>query len=260
MFELTDTLTYAVPIMLSVLVAKTVADALEPKGIYDLVIDLSQLPYLDSKHEYLWGNLQISDVVCVHGFPVILLGGTDTILFLKTARDVEVIYLDRKNTVRSLCDQLLRLTAAGHDDSGFPILRKESSEDDGMRLVGYIGANELEHALSAFYLLLHRHFLADTSKGIVADNGDDEVHFHTAYTHDLASSSMSSSTFDTFHGNIDPFDFTPYMDQVLEFLIYNNILAWPDQLTGTIDHAIQLPNGASPSILCEIGSEIRYNN
>lgn len=40
MFELTDTLTYAVPIMLSVLVAKTVADALEPKGIYDLVIEL----------------------------------------------------------------------------------------------------------------------------------------------------------------------------------------------------------------------------
>ncbi len=63
MFELTDTLTYAVPVMLSVLVAKTVADALEPKGIYDLVIDLSQLPYLDTKHEYLWGNMQINDVV-----------------------------------------------------------------------------------------------------------------------------------------------------------------------------------------------------
>jgi chloride channel 3/4/5 len=63
MFELTDTLTYAVPVMLSVLVAKTVADALEPKGIYDLVIELNQLPYLDTKHEYLWGSLQINDVV-----------------------------------------------------------------------------------------------------------------------------------------------------------------------------------------------------
>lgn len=65
MFELTDTLTYVVPIMLSVLVAKTVADVLEPKGIYDLVIELNQLPYLDTKHEYLWGNLQINDVVCL---------------------------------------------------------------------------------------------------------------------------------------------------------------------------------------------------
>lgn len=63
MFELTDTLTYAVPVMLSVLVAKTVADALEPKGIYDLVIELNQLPYLDSKHGYLWGHTKISDVV-----------------------------------------------------------------------------------------------------------------------------------------------------------------------------------------------------
>lgn len=63
MFELTDTLTYAVPIMMAVLVAKTLADALEPKGIYDLVIELSQLPYLDSKHEYVWGNFHISDVV-----------------------------------------------------------------------------------------------------------------------------------------------------------------------------------------------------
>ena len=63
MFELTDTLTYAAPVMLSLLVAKTVADALEPKGIYDLVIDLSQLPYLDAKHEYIWGAHLINDVV-----------------------------------------------------------------------------------------------------------------------------------------------------------------------------------------------------
>jgi chloride channel 3/4/5 len=39
MFELTDTLTYAGPIMLAVLLAKTVADTLEPKGIYELVIE-----------------------------------------------------------------------------------------------------------------------------------------------------------------------------------------------------------------------------
>lgn len=39
MFELTDSLSYVIPVMLSVLVAKTVADALEPKGIYDLVIE-----------------------------------------------------------------------------------------------------------------------------------------------------------------------------------------------------------------------------
>lgn len=52
MFELTDTLTYAVPIMLSVLVAKTVADALEPKGIYDLVIEYVAVQIYSSHYTY----------------------------------------------------------------------------------------------------------------------------------------------------------------------------------------------------------------
>ena len=43
MFELTDTLTYTMPVMLGVLVAKTVADSLEPKGIYELVIEYADL-------------------------------------------------------------------------------------------------------------------------------------------------------------------------------------------------------------------------
>ncbi|TFK75368.1 hypothetical protein BDN72DRAFT_954992 [Pluteus cervinus] len=175
MFELTDTLTYAVPVMLSVLVAKTVADALEPKGIYDLVIDLSQLPYLDTKHEYLWGNMQINDV---------------------TARDVEIIRLDRRNTVESLRDQLATLMASNNDDSGFPIVRRDT-HDDSLRLVGYIGAGELEHALT-----------------IVADHAEEEIHFHTQYAHhDMAASSVSSLLESTHHPDSDPFDFSIYMDQ-----------------------------------------------
>jgi chloride channel 3/4/5 len=37
MFELTDTLMYIMPVMLGIPIAKTVVDALEPKGIYKLV-------------------------------------------------------------------------------------------------------------------------------------------------------------------------------------------------------------------------------
>jgi chloride channel 3/4/5 len=72
------------------------------------------------------------------------------LLVTQTDRDVEAIRLDKENTVKTLRDQLLRLMASGQDDSGFPILRKESEATEGMRLVGFIGANELEHALSAF--------------------------------------------------------------------------------------------------------------
>ena len=66
----------------------------------------------------------------------------------KTDRDAEVIRLDRENTVESLRDQLQKLLHDGHDDIGFPILRK-AKHDEGLRMVGYIGASELEHALSA---------------------------------------------------------------------------------------------------------------
>ncbi|KAH7926727.1 hypothetical protein BV22DRAFT_1032594 [Leucogyrophana mollusca] len=174
MFELTDTLTYAAPVMLSVLVAKTVADALEPKGIYDLVIELSQLPYLDAKHEYLWGNLSLGEVM---------------------DRDAIAIQLDRVNTVESLRDQLQALLNSGHDDCGFPIL-KQNRDGDGRRMVGYIGASELEHALT-----------------IVADEGSEEVRFHRNDTHedrDMAASYTSLTDSMAAH---DPFDFSVYMDK-----------------------------------------------
>lgn len=174
MFELTDTLTYAVPVMLSVLVAKTVADALEPKGIYDLVIELSQLPYLDAKHEYLWSNLSIKEV---------------------TDRDVDVIRVDQHNTVESLRDQLQSLLNAEHDDGGFPILRP-SFDGDGMRMIGYIGASELEHALA-----------------VVAEGATEEVRFHTTYSHEELATSFSTWAEDTRQSEEDPFDFSIYMDQ-----------------------------------------------
>lgn len=62
-------------------------------------------------------------------------------------QEVPVIRVDAKNTVRSLTAQLLNLTASGADDGGFPILQQDV-DHDGMRMVGYIGSNELDHALS----------------------------------------------------------------------------------------------------------------
>lgn len=73
----------------------------------------------------------------------------------QTSRDVDVIRLDEKNTVMSLRDKLLTLNLSGNDDGGFPILRKDVN-DDGMRMVGYIGASELEHALSRSYPIQHQ--------------------------------------------------------------------------------------------------------
>ncbi|KIM69743.1 hypothetical protein SCLCIDRAFT_19531 [Scleroderma citrinum Foug A] len=174
MFELTDTLTYAVPVMLAVLVAKTVADALEPKGIYDFVIELSQLPFLDAKHEYLWADFSISDV---------------------TDKDADTIRLNQPNTVKSLRDQLQSLLNAGHDDSGFPILRA-NGDHGGMRMAGYIGANELEHALA-----------------MVADEPDEEVRFEMSTMGRDMTASFSSWVENGPRPEEDPLDFSAYMDQ-----------------------------------------------
>lgn len=144
MFELTGTLTYAVPVMLAVLVARTVADALEHKGIYDLVMEFSGLPYLDAKEEHTWFNVSILDAV-------------DT--------GVETISLDENNTVTALRQKLERLALlAGNPDGGFPIVTSQGFEHANKmpkpggnasastqqlcRLAGYISAQELEHGLN----------------------------------------------------------------------------------------------------------------
>jgi len=56
--------------------------------------------------------------------------------------------------------------------------------------------------------------------GLVTNDSDDEIQFHTTYSHPLASSSISSlQEFDQGAKLLDPFDFTPYMDQVCARLL-----------------------------------------
>ncbi|KAI0310925.1 chloride channel [Amylostereum chailletii] len=193
MFELTDTLTYAVPVMLAVLVAKTVADALEPKGIYDQAIELAQLPYLEAKHQYVFGNMEVRDA---------------------TDRDVDVIRLDTLNTVRSLRDQLLDLVTLGDSDAGFPILRRDGARQ---RMVGFIGGNELEHALS-----------------IVAEDADHEVKFQGGKRFGAGMSNLSSSSISSIieegGEEDDPFNFRVYMDQAPLTVMTNSPLELVQQM------------------------------
>jgi chloride channel 3/4/5 len=130
---------------------------------------------------------------------------------LQMIRDVEVIRQDRENTVESLRDQLQAVLCAGHDDTGFPILRQDK-HDEGLRMVGYIGANELEHALS---MLLSVHNGSERLNslfeiGIVAEEAKGHVRFHTTHVHNIDTSSVASEEQD----GIDPFDFSVYMDKV----------------------------------------------
>ncbi|KAL1922632.1 uncharacterized protein VTP21DRAFT_10171 [Calcarisporiella thermophila] len=118
MFELTGGLTYVLPIMIAVMIAKWVSDALSPHGIYDELIELNGLPYLDNKHEHIHHK---STIDIVETF-------------------VETIDVNEPNTVSQLRTKLARMVDCGYGDSGIPIL-------EGENLVGYIACNELEHAL-----------------------------------------------------------------------------------------------------------------
>ena len=96
---------------------------------------MNQLPYLDHKAEYLWGDSQVTDV---------------------TDRDVDVIDIDDQNTVASLRTQLSRVFSLGSLDGGFPIVTRADMSHaglGGLKMVGYISHNELEHALSTAILL-----------------------------------------------------------------------------------------------------------
>ena len=59
---------------------------------------------------------------------------------------MDVIDIGHSNTVRTLRDQLAKLVRAGYAGTGFPILNTD--EDSKSRMLGFIGVNELEHALS----------------------------------------------------------------------------------------------------------------
>lgn len=131
MFELTGSLTFVMPIMVSILVSKWVSEAVEKQGIYDLVINLNNHPYLDSKRSYLF---------------------TSTFADLCTQQSEDERNIIDVTDGKDIAAEILRekvewLKVIGGRDGGFPIIKR------GV-LIGYISASELEYALGMIHLEL----------------------------------------------------------------------------------------------------------
>lgn len=107
------------------------------------------MPFLNTKAEYLWDSYEVNDIVRRSEIWLMPYNWR----FTQTGQDVDIIRVDQKNTVETLRDQLQKLLVSGHDDAGFPVLAR-AKDDGGSRLVGYIGASELEHALSKSLILI----------------------------------------------------------------------------------------------------------
>lgn len=63
MFELTGALSYVLPIMIAVMLAKWIGDAISKRGIYEAWIHLSEYPYLDNKDNTQIPHVPVSNVM-----------------------------------------------------------------------------------------------------------------------------------------------------------------------------------------------------
>ena len=110
--------------MIAILVSKCVSEAIEKQGIYDLVINLNNHPYLDSKRSYLFTST-FADLCTSQSLD------ERNVIDLTAGKDV---------VAATLREKVNWLKEIGTRDGGFPIIRKQN-------LIGYISASELEYAL-----------------------------------------------------------------------------------------------------------------
>ena len=135
MFELTGSLSYTVPHMLAILVAKWIADAISSEGVYDLAQTLLSHPFLDP-------DTALS-IVRRHKASVSVL-----IPPPKTMADITV-HVPANNTVslEILKERLRLLKKRGLMDAGLVLVQSHPPSPIPI-LQGYISQSELEFGLT----------------------------------------------------------------------------------------------------------------
>lgn len=132
MFELTGALTYVLPIMIAVMLAKWTGDIFGQRSIYDAWIRLNEYPYLDNRDDVAIPRVSAASI-------------------MTRVEEMTCIDANRSYSVADL-RELLRTTSF----RGFPVLRRRRSgsmtSDSGTPsvqniLMGYISRIELTYAL-----------------------------------------------------------------------------------------------------------------
>lgn len=118
MFELTGALTYVLPIMVAVMIAKWVGDAFSRKDIYESWIHFNEYPFLDNSDEIIIPDVPASEIMTRIEDLVVLTATGHTIASLKTILDA-------------------------HPYRGFPVI----SDPRDAILLGYISRTELAYNL-----------------------------------------------------------------------------------------------------------------
>ncbi|CCH44724.1 Chloride channel protein [Wickerhamomyces ciferrii] len=122
-FELTGALTYVLPIMITVLVARWTSDKFDEKGCYDLWIQFFGYPYLNE---------------ILKPLPLI-----KSEVFMTPMEKMNVLYVEDRTTVEDLKYLVER------DFQGIPVLFKR----DDPKLLGWISLSDLKYELDKNYNL-----------------------------------------------------------------------------------------------------------
>ena len=134
MFELTGALTYVLPIMVAVMLAKWIGDIFSKKGIYESWIQLNEYPYLDNNDEAPIPHVSVASIM--------------TKVEEMTCFDSSRVY-----TVQDL-KYILRTTSF----RGFPVITSRNPSANAASrsknlaqniLLGYISRRELSYALQS---------------------------------------------------------------------------------------------------------------
>ena len=120
MFELTGALTYVLPIMVAVMIAKWIGDAISKRGIYESWIQFHSYPLLDNREDKPVPDVPVSQIM--------------------TRLDDLIVITATGHTIESLND-LLR----SHRFRGFPVVNNALEA----LLLGYISRTELSYALTS---------------------------------------------------------------------------------------------------------------
>jgi chloride channel 3/4/5 len=120
MFELTGALTYVLPIMIAVMIAKWVGDAFSRRGIYESWIHFNEYPFLDNSEEMIMPDIPASQIM--------------------TRIEDLVVLTATGHTIASL-----RNILETHQYRGFPVI----SDPRDAILLGYISRAELAYNLHA---------------------------------------------------------------------------------------------------------------
>ncbi|KAH7114331.1 chloride channel-like protein 3 [Dendryphion nanum] len=136
MFELTGELSYVVPHMIAILVAKWVADSISSEGVYDLAQTVLGHPFLDPDHALSLvrqRNMLVQSLIPPQ----------------RTMSEITV-HVPSSNTVpySLLKTKLAQLHARGIMDAGLVLIQTPSPHSNIPVLQGYISQSELEFGLT----------------------------------------------------------------------------------------------------------------